>query len=99
MNFDLILRRKTLQDRKTLPRIHIIGCRCAKLFLPKDRFKYCQNVRFWVLSGFQFLGFIRIKVFEFCCYLSFFLLLFELSQFEVSVLSQYEFHFCHNLSS
>ena len=35
---------KTSRDRKTRPRVHLIGCRGLKLFLPKDGFKFCQNL-------------------------------------------------------
>ena len=65
---------KTSQDCKTLPRVHFIGCQGAKLFLPKDCYKFCQklscqNLSFWVVSQFEI---------ELCHKLSFWVL----SQFE-----------------
>ena len=36
--------KKTLQDRKTLPRVQLIGCQGVKLFLPKYCFKFCKNL-------------------------------------------------------
>ena len=33
-------------------------------------FELCHNLSFWVLSQFEFLSFVAIWTFEFCCYLS-----------------------------
>ena len=43
--------RKTSQDCKMLPRVHLIGCQGVKLFLPKDSLQFgqklsCQNLSF-----------------------------------------------------
>ena len=45
---------KTLQDRKTLPREHLIGCQGFKLFLLKDCFKFSKKLSFLNLSFFEF---------------------------------------------
>ena len=60
---------KTSQDRKWLPRIHLICCRGVKWFLTED---FCQKLFFWlkfgvwVLSKFELLSFVTIWVVEFC---------------------------------
>ena len=36
--------RKTLQDHKALPRVHLIGCRGVNLILPKDCIMFCQSL-------------------------------------------------------
>ena len=82
-------KKKTLQDRKTLPKVHLIGCWGVKLFLPKDFLKFCQkwschNLIFWVLSQFEIRVLSQFEFFAFCHNLSFW------------VFSQ--FGFCHNLS-
>ena len=59
--------KKTLQDRKRLPRVHIIGCRGVKLFLPKRLPKVVSEIE---LSEFEFWSFVRISVCEFCQNLS-----------------------------
>ena len=41
---------KTLQDCKTLPRVHFIGCQGVKLFVPKDCFKFFQKLSCQILS-------------------------------------------------
>ena len=59
---------KTLQDRKRLPRVQLIGCQFVKMVCPKDLLKcfqklrsvtiwvfhLCQKLTFWVLSQFNF---------------------------------------------
>ena len=41
---------KTLGDRKTLPRVHLIGCQGVKLFLLEDPFKvFFNNLRFVII--------------------------------------------------
>ena len=43
-----------MQNLKTLPRVHLNGCQGVMLFLPKDYFRFCQKLSFWVLSQFEF---------------------------------------------
>ena len=53
------------ENRKTLPREHLIGSQGVKMFLQKDPFKVVvlhklKFVIFQVLSQFQFLSFVKI---------------------------------------
>ena len=42
-----------------------------RLFKVVSEVEFCQTLSFWVLSEFEFLNCVAIWVFEFCCYLSF----------------------------
>ena len=79
---------KTLQDCKTLPRVHLIGCRGVKLLWLKDFF-VCQKLS---CQDKIFLSFVTIWVLSFCHDLSFCVL----SQFEC--LSFLTIWICKNLS-
>ena len=69
----------TLQDRNTLSRVHLIGCRGVRLFLSKDYLKICKNI-FFRIGGLEFcyilsLSFVTSWVFDFhhnCCFWFFF---------------------------
>ena len=61
----LTLTEKHRENRKTLPREHLIGCQGVKMFLLKDPFKvfFRPKLRFviiQVLSQFEFLSFVTI---------------------------------------
>ena len=82
------IRKKHRENRKNLPREHIIGCWGVKLFLLKDvtiitvttatvttvTFTTVTIGFFWALSQFDFWFFSPIWVFEFCYNLSFWVL-------------------------
>ena len=94
-----------MQDRKRLPRVHLIGCRGVMLFLPKYSFKFCQNLNcqnlsFWVVttSAFGFYHNSSFWVFEFCCYLSSQNFSFEFCHSMSWVVTIKFFALCHNLS-
>ena len=100
------LQLKHRENRKTLPREHLIGCQGVKMFLLKDYFKvfvftnwdlsyfkFCHNLSFWVLSLFQFSSSVTILVLS-----HWFFLIFS-SQFDFChnlILSQFDFS--HNLT-
>ena len=99
---------KISENRKTLPREHLIGCQGVKMFLLQDPF--------WVLSQFEFSSFVTISVLShlsFWFFLSQFVFCHNFSFVTTRVLSQFEFcpnlslvitwvfsqfEFCHNLS-
>ena len=71
---------KTSRGCKTLPRVHLIGFQCVKLFLPKDCLKFYHN---WIvrigafeLSHFQFFWFYRNSNWSFVAILFFFIFFF-----------------------
>ena len=65
---------KTSWDRKRLPRKHLIGSQGVEFLLPKNFFafffvflvvEFGYNLSFWVLSKFEFLRFVTVRVIEF----------------------------------
>ena len=94
-----------LQDRKTLPRVHLISCWGVKLFLPKDCINFVKIlfVRTWVFDFFS----LTISVFGFHHNSSFLVLLFFefLSFVAIWIVTIWVFScvtiwvvFCHKLS-
>ena len=66
---------KHRENRKTLPKEHLISCQGVKMFLLKDHFKVFflnkfRIVKFQVLSQFEFFEFFHNLSFEFCHNLS-----------------------------
>ena len=98
--------KKTSQDSKRLPRVHLMGCWGVKWFLLKGFFLCFWN---WAMSEFEFfscvkiwvLNLVTIWVFEFYHNLRFgVLLLFQFLSFvPIWVVAFWDFELRHNLST
>ena len=96
-SFVIILSFKFLQNLngKVLSQFNFFEFLYRFEFLSLLLYLLLSFVTIWVLSQYEILGFVQIRVFEVCCFFSFYVL----SQFELLVLSQFQFLiFCRNLS-